>query len=410
MNNSTPPKSLHRIELCEPDIGPAEQQWVTKCLASGFVSSVGPMITEFEKMFADYTGAKYAIATATGTAAIHAALRASGLTSGSSAIVQDLTFVASSNPVLYCGAEAMLIDIEPTQWGIDPRLLDTVLARLKRKGLLPSAIIPVHLYGGACDITAIVQTAARFGVSIIEDATESLGTFVAGRHVGTFGTAGCFSFNGNKLITTGCGGMVVTNDTELSKRIRYLVNQARDSASIYLHGEMGYNYRMSNVAAALGIAQMGRIEDILARKKSIADRYETELRNLPGITLYGRRKDVKQSHWLNSVLLSNKADRDSLLEYLTKNGITARRFFEPLHRQPYMKNELWVIGSSDACLEKGGLSDEISERGINLPSSAALNVEDQQKVIGAIKSWTYLSTQAYNCPSEQEIQPRKKAS
>ncbi len=410
MNKMTTTKISPRIELCEPDIGAIEKKWVANCIASGFVSSVGPMIADFEQLFAAYTGARYAIATASGTAAIHASLRAIGLAAGSSAIVQDLTFVATANPVLYCGAETVFIDIEPTSWGMDPRLLDAVLARLKREGRLPSVIIPVHLYGGACDIANITETAARFGVCVIEDATESLGAYISGKHVGTFGNMGCFSFNGNKLITTGCGGMIVTDDRKLAERVRYLVNQARDTAANYIHSEMGFNYRISNLAAALGIAQIGRIEDILEKKRLIADRYETDLKGMPGITPYQRRNGIKSSHWMNSLLLDSRKERDSLLEYLSLNGITARRFFEPLHKQPYLKSGLWVTGSSDACLAKQGFSDDISERGINIPSSASLNIHDQNKVISAIKSWTCHAKQTYSCSSDQEIQPRKKAS
>ncbi len=369
------------IPLSDPLLGEPEKRWLTRCIDSGYVSSVGPLIGEFERQFAAKVGARYAVATACGTAALHVALRALGIGRGHSVIVPDLTFVASMNPVLYCGAEPALLDVDRDTWCLDARLLEDTCRLLYRDRGGVKAIIPVHLYGCPCDMAAIRAIAAEFGIAVIEDATEALGTMIHGRAAGTWGDLGCFSFNGNKLITTGAGGMVVTDSPALAEKVRYLVNQARDSADAYQHSEMGYNYRLSNLAAAMGLAQLERFDSLLAAKRAIAARYREALERLPMLRVHPEPAGSSNCFWLYSIVLHHPRLRDVWLRSLNAAGIQARRFFTPLHRQPYVRQALWRQGRNGPEQGLMGRSDRLAACGINLPSSANLSRADQQIVI-----------------------------
>lgn len=369
------------IPLSEPVIGRIEQKWVDKCLRSGFVSSVGPMVPEFEARFASLVGSKWAVATSSGTAALHVALHALGIGPGDSVAVPDLTFVASMNPVLYCGAKPVLLDIDPSTWCMDLRLLRNLCARGRTKHGRIRAVIPVHLYGCACDMMELRRIAREYDLLVVEDATESLGTTLLKKQTGTFGHLGCFSFNGNKLLTTGAGGMVVTDSEELASKVRYLVNQARDNPVSYLHGAMGFNYRMDSLSAALGIAQLERFHGIMELKRAIADRYDAAFRTLPGLQPPPVQVGASHNYWLYSVVLRDASRRDDWLTSLNRAGIAARPFFHPLHRQPYIHLPLWTLGPRGARQSRSGMSDTIAAGGINLPSSAGLNRAGQRFVI-----------------------------
>jgi perosamine synthetase len=342
------------------------------------------MVAEFESRFARMVGSKYAVATSSGTAALHVALHSLGIGNGHSVVVPDLTFVASMNPVLYCGARPVLLDIERETWCLDLQLLRDVCGERRGKKSQIKAVIPVHLYGCACDMDELLRIAREYEFVIIEDATEALGTTLHGRQAGTFGEAGCFSFNGNKLLTTGAGGIVVTDSEELAAKIRYLVNQARDNPAIYLHGAMGFNYRMDSLSAALGIAQMERFNTILDLKRRIAECYKKALDDLPGVQHPPLLADMTHSYWLYSIVVSNAAYREKLLASLNGAGIGARPFFQPLHKQPYVNASLWTRDAKGAHRSRNGISDAISAGGINLPSSAGLTPEDQETVIRTI--------------------------
>ncbi len=372
------------IPVCNPLLGEKEKAWLARCIDSGFVSSVGPMIGEFERQFAAFTGARYAVATASGTAALHVALHALGVGPGDPVAAPDLTFIASVNPILYAGAQPVLVDVRMSTWCLDPALLRALCLHLKKNGRPLKAVIPVHLYGCACDMEEILHLSKEFGFLVVEDATEALGARLQGRHVGTFGEIGCFSFNGNKTITTGAGGMIVTDSKDLADRVRYLVNQARDTGERYRHSEMGFNYRMSNLAAALGLAQMEQLPDILQAKRAIAARYSAGLQNAPGLQRHPEPPGIEGSFWLYSIVLKNSEARDPWLRALAEEGIAARPFFEPLHSQPYLKAPLWRQGPSGAGFADQGASHQLSAAGINLPSSADLTPADQDRVIAAL--------------------------
>lgn len=374
------------IPLCEPVIGEPDIKGVLRCLQSGFVSSVGPLVSEFEKAFAEFTGSKYAVATASGTAALHVALKTLNINAASSVAVSDLTFVASVNPALYCGAAPLLCDSEYTTWGMDPEILDHLAARMKREGRAIGAVIPVHLFGRACRMDLIMEAARRHGIPVIEDATESLGTSLHGRHTGTWGEIGCYSFNGNKLMTTGAGGMIVTDSRLLADRARHLVNQARSQSDRFIHSEPGFNYRMSNLAASLGLAQLQRIDEFIRRKREIAAAYTKAFCTVPGIELPSEQAGENSSFWLYSILAGTSAQRESLLNGLNEAGIQARRFFEPLHRQPYLEKAVWTMHRGDLTAAESGITDDLAGRGINLPSSVSLSLSDQQRVIDATRS------------------------
>lgn len=373
------------IPLSEPVIGKAEKKWIDKCLQSGFVSSAGPMVPEFESRFAAMVGSKWAVATSSGTAALHVTLHALGIGSGDSVAVPDLTFIATLNPVLFCGAKPLLLDVDSSTWCIDLALLRALcVSRRNRKRI--RAVVPVHLYGCACDMVELRRIALEFDLIIVEDATEALGTTLYGKQLGTFGTAGCFSFNGNKLLTTGAGGMVVTDSEQLAARIRYLVNQARDNPVSYIHGAMGFNYRMDSLSAALGIAQLTRFEDILRLKRAIAERYNRSIRQLPGLQPPPVLNGVIHSYWLYSVVLQDVIRRDIWLRTLNKLNIAARPFFRPLHQQPYVNSRLWIRGHRGAQQSQQGVSDSLAAGGINLPSSAGLKKSDQDTVIQCLQT------------------------
>ena len=383
---------MNSIPLSDPILGEPENRWLLKCMDSGYVSSVGPLVGEFERRFAEKVGARHAIATASGTAALHVSLRALGIGPGHSVIVPDLTFVASMNPVLYCGATPILLDVDRDTWCLDPRLLRETCRVLFRDRCDLKAIIPVHLYGCPCDLHAIREVAREFGLRVVEDATEALGTTWYGKAAGTWGDLGCFSFNGNKLITTGAGGMVVTDSPALAEKVRYLVNQARDSADTYLHGEMGFNYRLSNVAAAIGLAQLERFEQILDAKRAIAARYREAFHPLSPLQIHPEPAGSNNSFWLYSIVMNSPRLRDAWIRSMNSAGIMARRFFMPLHRQPYVHQPLWRRGRRGP--EQGwmGQSDRLSACGINLPSSPGLTEQDQQIVIDHILRLTQKAT------------------
>jgi len=378
------PAPARRIPLCEPVLGEQEKRRLAECIDSGFVSTVGPMVTEFERAFAARVGARNAVATASGTAALHVALRALDIREGDCVVVPDLTFVASVNPVLYCSGSPVLVDVSRETWCLDPALFDETCRKLARQGAPVKAVIPVHLYGCACDMTEIVRIAREQDIAVVEDATEALGTSLGGQQVGTFGHIGCFSFNGNKMMTTGAGGMVVTDDDSLAERVRYLVNQAKDAREQFVHRDMGYNYGMSNLAAAVGLAQLERLEARLAAKRRIAERYTRALEPLDGVALQPEPPDVENCFWLYSILLDSQPRRDAWQRSLAAQGIQTRGFFKPLHRQPYRPGRVHSRLGESPSPDAETASEYVAARGLHLPCSPNLTEPDQQFVIEQI--------------------------
>lgn len=366
------------IPLSEPLIGTREREWVNRCLDSGFVSSAGTLIPEFETRFAERVGARYAVATASGTSALHVALRVLGIGPGDMVAVPDLTFVATVNPVLYQQADPLLVDVDPHRWCLDVERLERFFEEFPEEAARIKAVIPVHLYGCASDVPRLAGLAEEYGFSIVEDATEALGTTLDGRCLGTFGDIGCFSFNGNKTITTGSGGMLVTDSAEIAEQARYLVNQAKEPGAAYVHGAAGYNYRMTNLQAALGLAQLERLDDILMRKAEIAASYRAALAGA-GWELHPEVAGVGNSYWLYSLLLPDDHQAQRVLSMMQENQVGARAFFTPLHQQPYLAQvRKWLADEP--------VSQRLASQGINLPSSATLTAEDQGRVLELLLS------------------------
>jgi perosamine synthetase len=357
------------MELDAPSVGELEKEYLCKTIDSGFISTFGPFVPEFESKFADYVQAKKVVSTQSGTAALHTALYELKIGSGDEVIVPALTFIATVNPVFYVGAKPVFVDVNLQTWNIDPLEIEKHITERTK------AILPVHLYGNPCDMDAIMGIARKHGLFVIEDATESLGAKYKGRYTGTIGELGCFSFNGNKTITTGGGGMIAGNDDERLEHVKFLVNQARDESKGYYHPEIGFNYRMTNIEAAMGLAQMEKLDFFSARKQRFSEIYREELNDRPIVRFQEQYNGAISSWWLTCVTFEDKTDIPSLQKALKEKGVPTRRVFMPITEfPPYM--------SDDLSLEK---SREIYEKGLCLPSSTLNSDEDVYYACKTIK-------------------------
>ena len=357
-----------KVFLDDPNLGNLEKKYLDKAIDTNFVSIVGPFVPEFEEKFAGYIGAKKAVSTQSGTAALHIALYELGIGKGDEVIVPDLTFIATINPILYVGATPVIVDVSTKTWNIEAEEIEKAITKKTK------ALIPVHLYGNPCNLDEIIEIAKEYNLFVIEDATESLGASYKGRQTGTFGDFGCFSFNGNKLITTGGGGMIATNDEKQTEHIKFLVNQARDASQGYYHPEVGFNYRMTNIEASLGLAQLERIDEFLAKKKAFRKIYQEILGDLPYIQFQEEYDNAEGSWWLTCIKIDKKdIDIDNLKLELKEKGIPTRRIFIPASEMPYLKE------FSKPCPN----AYEVYNQGICLPSST-LNIEEGIKKVSLI--------------------------
>ena len=357
-----------------PEIDGNAWAYVKDCLDTGWVSSVGRWVDRFEEMLAETTGARHAIATVNGTAALHAALVCSGVQPGDEVLVPSFTFVASANPITYCGAQPHFVDCEATSLGIDPDKLEDHLARTlvraddhwinRETGAPVRAMVVVHCYGHPADMDRLNDVAAHYDLAVIEDAAESLGSSIGGTHTGRFGRAGIMSFNGNKTITTGGGGAIVTDNDLLAGRMRHLTTTARAGDGRELvHDAVGYNYRLPNLNAALGCAQLETLKAKLAAKAQIAARYRDALAGLAGVQVVTGADGRTPNQWLNAVVFDNTEDRDAALGALRVGGIESRPFWHPLHRMPMY---------ADAPCADLATTESLSVRGLLLPSGPGL--------------------------------------
>jgi len=371
-----------RVPLSIPTLGGNTESYLRECVQTNFVSSVGPFVARFEGEFAQRVGSRFGVACASGTAALHLALLAVGVGAGDEVWVSDLTFVASANPISYCGATPVLVDSETHTWNLDPAL---VVAELERRAAAgdaqPAAIIVVHLLGHPADLAPILQAASTYGVPVIEDAAEALGARwvggpLDGKEAGAVGVIGCHSFNGNKLITTGGGGMVVTDDEHLAARCRHLSTQAKLPGADYRHDEIGFNYRMTNISAALGVAQLEQLELFLERRRAIADRYDSAFRQVPAVELPPDAPWAKRSAWLYSPLFRDVEEREAVRYALSSAQIEARAIWLPVHDQrPYAGVRM---------LGDGSVAHAIAERALSLPCSPSLTAPEQDRVIDIV--------------------------
>lgn len=366
------------IPLAIPHMTGDEWEKVKKCFDDNWVSSAGPDVKIFGGKFSEYVSSDYAVPLASGTAALHLALKAVGVKSGDKVLVPSLTFIASVNPIKYCNAEPVFIDSEVNSYNIDPQKTVKKIENMVSKGDKPRAIIVVHLYGHPADIEPILDLCNKYNIKVIEDATEALGSKYKGEMVGSLGDIGCFSFNGNKLITTGGGGMLVTNNKEYAKYVKYLSTQAKDDPKNYIHKEIGYNYRLTNIQAAMGIAQLEHINDFIKSKRNTASKYNEAFSKIQGIKINPEEDWAFNCSWLYSILVDeNKFGMNSktLLNKLRKKGIGARPFWKPIHTMPMYED----------CDSNIKNANKLWEKGINLPCSVGIPDVDINYVIEKIK-------------------------
>lgn len=384
------PAAAALIPLSSPHISGNDLAYVTESVTSTWVSTAGSFTTRFERDIAAYVGAGHAIATNSGTAALHIALIVSGVEADDEVLVSDMTFIAPVNAIRYIQAWPVLVDAEEAYWQMDVELLARFLERdckpkngslfNRSSGRRVRAVLPVHLLGHPCDLDPIRELAARYGLAVVEDSSESLGALYKGRRIGSGGLS-CLSFNGNKLVTTGGGGAIVTDDAALAERAAYLATQAKDDPLEYVHHEIGFNYRMPSLNAALGCGQLETIEDRLAAKRRIAGRYAHGLAGIPGISLMPQAPWAQCTWWLYTVRVDpRRFGRDSrdLMRKLSGERIISRPIFEPMHKSKAHEGSQAVGGD---------VSGRIVSEALSLPSSVGLSDEDQQRVIDTIKEF-----------------------
>jgi pyridoxal phosphate-dependent aminotransferase EpsN len=373
-----------RIFLSPPHMSGNEQKYINEAFETNWVAPIGPNIDAFEKELANYVGAKEAVAVSSGTAAIHLALLLLDVKRGDKVFCSSLTFVASANPIIYQGAEPIFIDSEPETWNISPQALEQALKDAFMEGRMPKAVIVVNLYGQIAKMDEILSICNHYNVPMIEDAAESLGSTYNGKASGTFGQFGIFSFNGNKIITTSAGGMLISNDGEALKKARFLATQARDPAPHYQHSRVGYNYRMSNILAGIGRAQLEIVEERVKARRLIFRRYHQALSHIPGISFMPELDNTRSNHWLTALTINEVKSGTTaqvVLKALLDENIEARPVWKPLHLQPVFQGVRYYPHSDNQ-----NISEHLFESGICLPSGSNLREEDQMRVINCIKN------------------------
>lgn len=356
-----------------------EQAYVQDAFATNWIAPLGPHVDAFEQEFAAAVGSRHAAALSSGTAALHLALLLAGVGPGDAVLVSTLTFSASVNPIVYLGGRPVLIDSERRSWNLDPVLVAETVERKVRQGKPPKAVVPVHLYGQSADLVPILEVCARYAIPVIEDAAEALGSSYHGQAPGTLGTAGVFSFNGNKIITTSSGGMLVSDDSDFIAHARKLATQARDPAPHYQHSEIGYNYRMSNVLAGIGRGQLQVLEDRVQARQRNFDFYRQTLGDLPGIAFMPEAPWGRHTRWLTVITVNPVefgADREAIRLALDAETIEARPVWKPMHLQPVFAG----------CEAVGGVvAEEFFANGLCLPSGSNLSQEELQRVADIIR-------------------------
>lgn len=370
--------------LSGPNMGGNELKYVTECIETGWVSSVGSYVDRFEKMSAEFAGTKYAVATSSGSTALHICLILAGVNEQDLVIAPNITFVATLNTIKYTGASPILIDTDEKTWQMDLGLLEEFLQNKteqrngacwhKASGKRIPVIMPVHVLGNICDMDRLVSIAKQYNLTIIEDSTEALGSYYKGKHAGSFGLMGTFSYNGNKIITTGGGGMIVTDDEALAKKAKHLTTQAKSDPFEYIHDEIGYNYRLVNVAAAMGVAQMEQLPGFLQRKKEIIAFYKKELSGIGDIRFQEVSEDIQPNWWLPTIFTSKQKD---VLKILNDRQMQSRPFWRPMNQLVMFRDAEYV--------NKNDRSDFVYQHSLSIPCSTNITDKDLQAVANKIK-------------------------
>jgi dTDP-4-amino-4,6-dideoxygalactose transaminase len=395
---------LHpRIYLSPPHLSGLEAQLVADAIASNWVAPLGPHVDAFEQEFCALTGASSAVAVSSGTAALHLALMAVGVQPGDEVFVSTLTFAASVNPIVYLGARPVLIDSERLSWNMDPALLAEALEARARRGKRPAAVVLVHLYGQTADVDPILDACDRHGIPLIEDAAEALGADYKGRAAGVVGTMGVYSFNGNKILTTSGGGMLVSNDPALIAHARKLATQARDPAPHYEHSEIGYNYRMSNLLAAIGRGQLPVLEDRVAARRRNFQFYRQELGDLPGIQFMPEASWGRHTRWLTTLTVDsevNGSDPEQLRLALEAENIEARPVWKPMHLQPVFARCEYIGGA---------VADGLFAQGLCLPSGSSLTLPELERVVEVFRDSNLRSVRRHSASVQATLPPARSA-
>ena len=372
------PLQLTRTYLSPPDVGSEERLLLLDAFDSGWIAPLGPHVDAFEREFAEYVGVPHAVALSSGTAALHLALQILDVDRGDQVLTSTMTFAATANSITYVGATPAFVDVSRDTWNLDPDLLEQELERRSRSGQQVAAVLSVDLYGQCADYARITAICARFGVPLLEDAAEALGATYGEINAGTFGECAAFSFNGNKIITTSGGGMLVSHRADIIERARHLATQARDPAPHYQHSDIGYNYRLSNLLAAVGRGQLRSLPDKLARRRTVNETYRAALSHLPGVDFMPEASYGRSNCWLTCITVDPAlfgASREDIRLALEAENIESRPLWKPMHLQPVFS----------ACPMVGGfVAEELFDRGLCLPSGSNLARADQTRVIDVV--------------------------
>jgi dTDP-4-amino-4,6-dideoxygalactose transaminase len=371
---------VKRIYLSPPHLSGEETERLADALDSNWIAPLGPHVEAFEEDLASLTGTGHAVALSSGTAALHLALRLLDVGPGDEVLCPTLTFVASANAIRYCGATPVFVDSDAHTWNVDPSLVAEALAECAARGRLPKAVMSVDLYGQCADYDRLEEICGNYGVPIVEDAAEALGASYRGRPAGSFGSMAAISFNGNKIVTTSGGGALVARNKKVIERARHLATQARDPAPHYQHSEVGYNYRLSNLLAAVGRAQLGLLEKRVERKRAIFDQYVGLLGDLPGIDFQPEAAYGRSNRWLTCVTVDEEAfgaDRETIRLALEAENIESRPLWKPMHLQPLYR---------DCRLIGGTVAERQFQQGLCVPSGTALETGDIERIAGIIRS------------------------
>lgn len=367
-----------RILMSSPDVGLAEEEAVVAAIRSGWIAPLGPDVDAFENELAERIGARHAVALSSGTAALHLGLITFGVGPGDVVVTSTMTFAATANAIAYTGATPYFVDCLASSGNMDPDLLDEALTELASAGTPAKAVVPVDLLGKACDYTRITEITQRHGVPLLCDAAESLGASHAGVPVGRFGRASVFSFNGNKIMTTSGGGMLLTDEADIARQVRYLATQARQPVVHYEHVDIGYNYRLSNLLAALGRAQLGRLDEMIGRRRHWREHYRALVAEVPGVEIFAEEVDGADNCWLTSVVVDPAVapqTADRLRALLNDSDIESRPLWKPMHLQPVF---------ADAPRKSTGVSERLFKTGLTLPSGSAMSETSFQRVCAAL--------------------------
>lgn len=378
---------MKKIWLSSPHMEEKEIEFVQDAFDTNWIAPLGPHVDQFENELSDYIGANYVAALSTGTAAIHLALILLGVESGDEVICQSFTFSASANPIIYQGATPVFVDSEKDTWNIDPNLLEDAIKDRIKKGKLPKAIIPVHLYGMPAKMDELIAISEKYEIPIVEDAAEAIGSKYENKMAGSFGMLGILSFNGNKIITTSTGGALLSNNNDYIEKAKFLATQARDPAPHYQHSEIGYNYRMSNVLAAIGRGQLKVLNERVKQRRSNFEFYKKQFSDIKGFKFQPEMKGSFSNRWLTTLTidpnLTNGITREDIRLALERENIESRPLWKPMHLQPVFKDAPQYINDT---------SDKLFENGLCLPSGSNLNIADKERIVNIINDTLNEST------------------